>query len=88
LQFIEAIQMRDERKLKHNGFFVNSGTVERIGEKVQVVAAARPRKKKRSQPAEGEPGAAEKTAKTTKATGKNSKLAAAQKARLACMQHT
>jgi hypothetical protein len=55
LQFIEAIQMRDDRKLKHQGFFVNSGAVERVGERVHVVAAARARnKKKRNLPPEGE----------------------------------
>ena len=45
-QFIEAIEMRDDRKLKHQGFFVNSGTVERVGEKVDVVAHYRPRRKR------------------------------------------
>lgn len=41
MQFIEAIEMRDERKLKHQGFFVNIGSVERVGEKVEVIAHAR-----------------------------------------------
>lgn len=44
MQFIEAIEMRDERKLKHQGFFVNAGSVERVGEKVEIIARARERK--------------------------------------------
>eukprot|EP00892_Ulva_mutabilis_P008981 jgi/Ulvmu1/6455/UM003_0085.1 len=45
-EFIEAMEMRDERKLKHQGFFVNAGSVERVGEKVDVVAHYKPRKKR------------------------------------------
>ena len=44
VQFIEAIEMRDERKLKHHGFFVNAGSVERVGEKVEIIARARGKK--------------------------------------------
>lgn len=50
LQFISAVENRDERKTKHQGFFVNSGGVERIGDK-----AAPPRKgrKPKAKPATG-----------------------------------
>lgn len=44
VQFIQAIEMRDERKLKHHGFFVNAGSVERVGEKVEIIARARNKK--------------------------------------------
>lgn len=76
LQFIEAIQMRDERKLKHQGFFVNSGAVERIGDKVPIVAAARARnKKKRALPADGDGDQAANPPKTpAKATKKAKKV--------------
>jgi hypothetical protein len=33
VQFIEAVEKRDHRKTKHVGFFVNAGSVERVGEK-------------------------------------------------------
>lgn len=33
MQFIEAVEKRDHRKTKHVGFFVNAGSVERVGEK-------------------------------------------------------
>lgn len=97
LQFIEAIQMRDERKLKHDGFFVNSGAVERIGDRVPVVAAARARnKKKRNLPADGEEApAGEQAAKPAKAPSKGTKKASKMvcnfliyiTANLNCLQH-
>jgi hypothetical protein len=33
MQFIEAVEKRDMRKTKHQGFFVNAGEVERLGDK-------------------------------------------------------
>ena len=70
--------MRDDRKLKHQGFFVNSGAVERIGDRVPVVAAARARnKKKRNLPVDGEEAqAGEQAAKPTKAASKGTNKAA------------
>lgn len=70
--------MRDDRKLKHQGFFVNSGAVERIGDRVPVVAAARARnKKKRNLPADGEEAqTGEEAAKPAKAAPKATKKAA------------
>jgi hypothetical protein len=47
MQFIEAVEKRDLRKTKHQGFFVNAGKVERIGDKPVKM-------RKRRRPADGE----------------------------------